>query len=914
MADPIKVLRSLDRLANQYTVFEPDQVLTHSQLNSVSSYLDDQDRLTRVALLGVGIVAGLRVGLADGSVRVTRGLGLTTDGDLLMLAADTLYDRFRPYDTTAPAYAPFYRDVTGTDGGTTSQMLSLVELVPVGESDVLAGPLSQLPGGALADKVVLMLMESVVNDPDLCSGTDCDNLGRDALHRVRLLLIGQDDAAALMKSLPALQPASERAAQLPELAADRPVLGRDIATTGTLAARYRDAANRIAARLAKAFSTLPGVFPEILDELFGSDPTGAWIALLQKQRSGFDGTDLGLQPWYDYLKDLVDTWNGLRTALLADDSVVLPDVGAFPKHLFLGLLSSPRQWRTALYPAPLDALAREQSAHARFLAWKLHVLVNAFDPPADTTLRVTPSFGEDRPLEDRAIPWHYRLREDLPVQVGWSFRLSARDQGGANLGYRAASWAQTERARAPLAFGIGANDFFRVEGHLGRPVEDVSRELNALIAANNLPFEVQPVLLHNDRSKIRVRPPIRYTPLHTLQYLVRQDVATRLEDGAKFGEQYLADVNEAVAQRDVIGSTDSGESVVGAARAARDSVASTMTLAAPALALQTYSAYQADAATNVSWKASYASTLDSVGNARINLGNVSRADFTSPFDNLMATNQPHWIDWLDTLIQAGNDRADDKLLFSAFVQRHPGIDHLGGTWRGGSLVLVYDDAGKVVADFALGYPCAEEDLPEPVEPPLTRPPYRPPVIIDKGLRVIPSVAKLIDDRFVNVRAEVQKDLLTQSANIDGLVKGAFVQKSVTTVLQPPDVKTGDLLLDQLVRDVSVRQTRVQDLNDLASRTDLSPDVRDQVMSRLKEAQTDLATAVGDATTRVVTQKVDVASGGAADVSQVLTNSLGLIRDPGAVAQLGSQLGKLDTAAAGSQKVLVGNLRVIGGFR
>ena len=913
MADPIKVLRSLDRLASQYTVFEPDQVLTHSQLNSVSSYLDDQDRLSRVALLGVGIVAGLRVGRADTSVRVTRGLGLTTDGDLLMLPGDTLYDRFRPYDTTAPAYAPFYRSVEGGDG-TATQMFSLAELVPVGESDVLAKPLAELPGPGLADKAVLMLMETVVNDPDLCSGTDCDNLGRDALHRVRLLLIGQDDAAALIKSLPALRPASERATGLSEVAMDRPALGRDIATTGTLAARYRDSARQALARLLGAIGQLSATFPEILDELFAGDPTAQWAALLQRQSSSFDGSDLGLQTWYDYLKDLVETWNALRDALLADDSVTLPDVEAFPKHLFLGLLASPRQLRTGLHPAPLDALAREQSAHARFLVWKLHVLVNSFDPPADTALRVTPSFGEDRRLEERAIPWHYRLRDDLPVQVGWNYRLSAREQSGFNLGYRSAAWAQSERARAPLAFAVGAHDFFRVEGHLGRPVEEVNKELKALIASHNLPFETHAVLLHNDRSRIKVRPGIRYTDLHRLHYLVRQDVATRLEDSARFGEKYLADVNEAVTQRQVIGSTDNGESVVGAARSARDAVASTMSIAAPALAHASYGAYRADAATNERWKASYASTLDAVGNARINLGNLSRADFTSPFDTLMATNQPHWIDWLDGLIQAGDDRADDKLLFASFVPRHAGIDHLGGAWRGGTFVLVYDDGGRVVADFALAYPCAEDDSPEPVEPPLTRPPYRPPVIIDKGIRVIPSIGKLLDDRFVGVRAEFQKDLTVQSANIEGLVKGAFVQKSAVTTIQGKDVKTGDLLLDHLVRDVSAKQARVQELTDLAGQPDLQGDVREQVMARLKDAQVELATAVGDVTTRVVTQKVDVTTGGAADISSVLTGSLGMIRDKAAIEQLSGKLVALEDGASGSQRVLVGNLRLIGGFR
>ena len=107
---------------------------------------------------------------------------------------------------------------------------------------------------------------------------------------------------------------------------------------------------------------------------------------------------------------------------------------------------------------------------------------------------------------------------------------------------------------------------------------------------------------------------------------------------------------------------------------------------------------------------------------------------------------------------------------------------------------------------------------------------------------------------------------------------------------------------------------MQELNDLASQPALTGEAREQVLGKLKDAQTDLATAVGEATTRVVTQKVDVTSGGAAEATQVLSGSIGLIRDETAVKQLGTQLGQLDTGATGPQKVLVGNLRLIGGFR
>ena len=89
---------SLDTIETDFTVFETDQVLTAAQLNRVADYLDDQERLTRVALLGVGIACGLWPSLQAGSVRLSHGVGTTTDGDLLFMPGGA---RFRPCRSTA---------------------------------------------------------------------------------------------------------------------------------------------------------------------------------------------------------------------------------------------------------------------------------------------------------------------------------------------------------------------------------------------------------------------------------------------------------------------------------------------------------------------------------------------------------------------------------------------------------------------------------------------------------------------------------------------------------------------------------------------------------------------------------------------------------------------------------------------
>jgi hypothetical protein len=920
MADPIQVVESLDRLADHYAVFEPDQVLTHGQLNSVSDFLGDQLRLSRVALHGVGLVGGLHVAQAEGSVRVSRGLGVTTDGDLLMLAADTLYDRFRPYDESAPVYRPFYRGVG--DNGQPTDMLRLHELVPAGESDVLARPLAELPG-ALADKAVLMLMETVVNDPDLCTGTDCDNLGRDALHRQRLLLIERTDAQALLQRL-ALRPASERAQALPALAARRPVLSRDIATTGALADRYLKAARSTLDDLLAALPALPKLLPEVMQQVFGGDRVPRWVAALREQAGRTAASPRGAQQWYAFVKDLVDTWNALREALLDDDAVTLPALAAFPKHLLLGALAAPREQRSGLQPSPLDAQARHASAHARFLAWKLDSLIAGFALPTDTALRVTPSVGADRPLEQRAIPWYYAPSQTQPVQVAWNFRLSARNQASHNLGYRAADWAEDAHVREPLAYAIDGFDFFRVEGHLGQQVGIVGDALRKLVAERNLPFGVQEVLLHNDRRRIVVRPPIRYTPLHTLHYLVRQDVAWRLKDGVDFGQSHVGEVTTAVQTSQVPAVTETGASVVSLASQAAEAVSTVNTRAAPLLASKSYSAYKAASGGEggAQWKASYATSLESVSQVRANLGHVSRVDFTSPYDSLIISNQPHWIDWLDDLIQAQDERADDKLLFPRFVQDHPGLDHLGGAWRGGTFVLVYDDGGRVVGDFTLPYPAAEAQADEPDEPVLTLPPYRPPVAVAGGIRVVRPLDLKVADRVLIEREVFQKDVKSvldaQKASIDGLVQGAFIPNNAVKAtiggkLGLPEVATGDLVLDNQARDMAYKRERVLELQQLLGQPTLDRESRVVVEADLAKAQTELAESVSSVAGGIVAKNVDVTGVVGAALGQQLTGSVALLQDPQAKAGLAQNLKATETKANAAQAVMLNNLRKVGGL-
>ncbi|RYZ58062.1 MAG: hypothetical protein EOO14_10160, partial [Chitinophagaceae bacterium] len=96
-----------------YSVFEDNQVLTAEQLNSIGHYFDYQDRLTRTTLLGVGIVCGLEVQVGREAIIVSRGAGITTDGDLLHLPETRTFNALLPFDDRDAQY-PLFADLVSS--------------------------------------------------------------------------------------------------------------------------------------------------------------------------------------------------------------------------------------------------------------------------------------------------------------------------------------------------------------------------------------------------------------------------------------------------------------------------------------------------------------------------------------------------------------------------------------------------------------------------------------------------------------------------------------------------------------------------------------------------------------------------------------------------------------------------------
>src|SRR5437870_2508752 len=127
-------------LANlQYPRFVPDQVLTSDNLDDLFTYLDDQDRITHTNLIGIGIVCGLTVETpADGTIKITKGTGVTSEG-YLVSHADTdrlgnaieytkyitfdptkedVYDKFKPKENHPPIQLWELKESAAVEGTT----------------------------------------------------------------------------------------------------------------------------------------------------------------------------------------------------------------------------------------------------------------------------------------------------------------------------------------------------------------------------------------------------------------------------------------------------------------------------------------------------------------------------------------------------------------------------------------------------------------------------------------------------------------------------------------------------------------------------------------------------------------------------------------------------------------------------
>jgi hypothetical protein len=483
-----------------YPVFEANQVLTKSHLNDLFEYLDEQNRLTRANLIGIGIVCGLELEFnGTTTIRLSKGCGITSEGYLILEPADVDLVAIRPY--TLPAdygYPPFI--------GATQPPLQYPLWELLDDEDETGAVLLTDALLDLSQKAVVLFLELRRDGLRTCAPNDCDDRGAQVTATLRRLLVGIDDldkiiAAADTSGTYLGADLTERL-HLPDLRMPRfDVRNTGPVETAEVLRAFQEAfsANRLAAATSAALTALYAAFKPVVVDLFPTNPFTTFL-----NRFGFldsspvtTGQVRFLQYYWDLFDDLLAAYDELRWRGVDLLCACCPPAGLFPRHLMVGVLDPVKHdaadYRHRFVRSPAAGDCADRSRQVRQLFRRLVAMPATFrEEAADHGIRATPSRWGDAPVSVKAIPFYYDQQGTPPLYELWDPVKTARRRANQNLSYRATEYVPAPPAFVtdPLRYDLEPNGFLRIEGHLGLNVQSALKILLSLRRSHRLPIEV----------------------------------------------------------------------------------------------------------------------------------------------------------------------------------------------------------------------------------------------------------------------------------------------------------------------------------------------------------------------------------------------------------------------------------------
>ncbi|MCX8526128.1 PKD domain-containing protein [Chryseobacterium formosus] len=525
----------LDNITTQYRKFNENQALTEGQLNEFIDYFEDQDRLSRTRLSGVGVGCGFKSTYTDfilqpqalserasadepieidlHTIAITQGFGVTTDGDLITLCRKNDKEKTTiDFDTNIYKYYRDYNDeVRYKHFRIGDTQIPLLELVTQAEYSQLKNSgrnvddfklLSEINN--IYNKIVILYLESYSNDETPCQDADCDNNGAEQVSNLKVLLADSESVEDLIMRGDAKDTIyklhnsyEELFNELPNIEAKRVILDSSIVRASELKSRFQNAIGTVG-DLTGGFDAIAKAF-NIGVDLGGESVFGKLNSLVYPKTSGLLDD---YQYRYDLFKDLIDTYNEIKGLVLHLDVDCCPNIGSFPKHLLLGSVGAKLElgeqtpYRHSFYNSPVTTNHDENYEKIVMLANRFVEKLNGFQSYIGP-IKITPSNLYVR-LGDKAIPYYYNV--DKPLLTKWNFEKTKTDRETYNLSYHTTNLAGENFIQDPLNYNIDDNDFYRIEGHLGLPFETAVQNINDLKVKYGLAFDVI-VLLLNDGEK-----------------------------------------------------------------------------------------------------------------------------------------------------------------------------------------------------------------------------------------------------------------------------------------------------------------------------------------------------------------------------------------------------------------------------
>ena len=699
-------------------VFSSNQILKADDLNALSEYMDGQNRLTRLLTIGSGIVTGLEAScipiVGGGNViRVTAGFGISSDGYLFRLTEDCDFDLIR----TKP-YIPDNAFPCGLGQGScytipwdTSEVDDVWEIEATGQEDGSGFvPLDELlkDGTTLydffLDKVLLFLRCQNDEERSPCFN-ECDQTGMDRTIKVRKYLLRKEDIRNYIGSEGDAQAVDTLKSLCPP-----PYMHRfgfnsnenkfNLSVISTYTDYQTNYENITSQSIFSIINAYQWAF-EAMQIYIDNSPE---LSLNPNFETGLNGLSnffntitnpnqiqiKGIQYFYDYLKDLILAYREFEKAYceIILKGSFLPNQCNHPGFVSLGGISK-------VNPDPNSDPDSDPTADCRtnFLASQLgsvsvvellrkpifyfyrmakltkqevitnleNTSVEIQNPDSTPVIRITGDRGLNFSLSERALPYYYM--DQVELKNCWSDCYKDKSyhidgQGQISTYNNIPSYYSQANSHAPfnqhLNYDLHHHDFFRIEGHVGKFLEDAITQIENLRKCLNLPFDIK---------KVRIR-------------TEGEDIITSEE---KLNPKYLQLIYENI-KCDIISATNSNNPEYDISLS------------------DTLQGYCDNKTVNIEEIHSGVDIIPTVTPPNPNPINPEEAACYIALLEKLCTNLA---------------QSDDPICyFHDYANLHCGLEHAAGVSKGGTFVLVYisDQGGKrVVGDFYLPYYCCGEE-------------------------------------------------------------------------------------------------------------------------------------------------------------------------------------------------------------
>lgn len=493
----------LSNISTQYRKFSKGQYIEYTHFNEFLDFFEDQDRLSRVMLQGVGIVCGFKPDLIYTSgqlsgIQLSQGVALTTDGDLLTLNTTSevskdlyvsdlktikidnkKYTHFKAYDNFKVKY-PAFND--GNNG-----QIELWELATTQEASTDFQTVNNLSD--LEDKYLLLYLESYEKEVKPCRGVDCDNHGVQQIRNLKVLVTTAEGINILLRG-DKIQPHPLFIDDILTPVKQERVIVERLFLNSRIGPYYNSSDLQ---RLYSSALAKNGYGQAVFEKISAiSQVIGVPVYDYQPFKRGLESylnQIIGFQYAYDIVTDLTDTYSEIIKLLPKAFTKCFPDLVSFPKHILLGKLISNTQLdssRHRFYNSPV--LDDEKAMQ------KIKTLINRFNLqvqniryPNNAQIKITPS-QKLNPLSNKAIPFYYQITEEF--LKAWNFDKTSNRASKDNLGYDTSLLSSDAHIQNPLNFNIDKNSFYNIEGHQGMDYLEAFEQIKKIRDEKQLGFDI----------------------------------------------------------------------------------------------------------------------------------------------------------------------------------------------------------------------------------------------------------------------------------------------------------------------------------------------------------------------------------------------------------------------------------------